>query len=185
MASLWTPLWKWFHKLNVHEAPDGPVNFGSQRAINLAEPTENQDAATKNYVDNLNFNARYGVATDITERTTTSTDYIWENNLICQINVKNNDIVEVTLEGCFWNPDARVIAQIEKYSGEASSIQSGTYLFTNASSYGDFSGMTKKLWRATADGILEFRMKWKAWDVGTAHCRYRAMVAKVIGKYSA
>jgi len=45
--ALWSPLWKWFHKLNVHEAPDGPVNLNSQRIINLADPTLAQDADTK------------------------------------------------------------------------------------------------------------------------------------------
>jgi hypothetical protein len=45
--SLWSPLWKWVHKLNLHEAPDGPVNFGGQKAINLADPTDAQDADTK------------------------------------------------------------------------------------------------------------------------------------------
>lgn len=41
------------HKLNAHDCPDGDVDFGGFKAIDVANPTAPQDGATKAYVDSL------------------------------------------------------------------------------------------------------------------------------------
>lgn len=41
------------HTLNSHSCPDGNVDFGGHKGVDVANPTNPQDAATKAYVDSL------------------------------------------------------------------------------------------------------------------------------------
>lgn len=41
------------HTLNSHSCPDGNVDFGGYKGVDVANPTNPQDAATKAYVDSL------------------------------------------------------------------------------------------------------------------------------------
>ena len=80
------------HKLNSHSLPDDNVNLNSKKIIGLADPTTNQQAATKKYVDEAvvfptpNYDSGFveianGVTTDFVHNLMTK-------DLLCQIFVR-------------------------------------------------------------------------------------------------
>ena len=120
-----------------------------------------------------------GYASDSTERTTTSTSYVWEDNLDVGVNVIEDDLVLVELDG--WaknNNDEESSGHIELYSGSATRLGDTTYYVTHSTNYD--SKHISALYRATATGTLHFRMKFKSVGGKTVYVSNRSMMAWVI-----
>ena len=91
------------HKLNSHSLPDGNVNLNSKKIISLADPTVDQDGATKKYVDNSvvfpapNYDSGFiSIANNITTDFAHNLD---TKNLLVQIFIKTPGSVYHTLWG--------------------------------------------------------------------------------------
>ena len=131
----------------------------------------------------LRTKALYNIAADEALRSTTASNWTTENNLSVSLDVKTNDIVEVSLEGRFRNDTSTkgIIAKIELDSGSADLLTPISNPIYFADGYYWKTAYTTRLYKATANTTLVFKMVWYAYGGGTAYCDQRVMMAKLIG----
>tara|TARA_Y100000310_G_scaffold343967_1_gene454253 strand:+ start:1653 stop:2138 length:486 start_codon:yes stop_codon:yes gene_type:complete len=106
-------------------------------------------------------------------------------NLVLNIIVKNGDIVLVQLSptNLIHSTGGTCYMKIIKQSGSATILMDSDWVTSGGVGWG--SGATSGIYKATADGNLQFRTFWHgdpAPNTGTCGTTYRSMYAYVIGK---
>ncbi|MDD5092346.1 MAG: hypothetical protein PHQ23_15715 [Candidatus Wallbacteria bacterium] len=126
----------------------------------------------------------YAVASDNTQRSTTSGAYAVENNLVATISCTAGDLVYVTMSGVFWcGNDRNFYFYIAETTGNGTAVLAGNEVHQfEADSDDPKSGSCIGMWKAAADGDLTFKMYWKVDDGQTMSCKNRNLIAFVIGR---
>ncbi|MDD5089972.1 MAG: hypothetical protein PHQ23_03560 [Candidatus Wallbacteria bacterium] len=126
--------------------------------------------------------AVYAYGSDDTQRATSSTAHIFEDNMSCTIAVRNGDLVYTQINGDIWCVPAASNSwiRVERSAGVAATvIMDSSYAGNGTVNY--IGVTTSAIYRADADGTLTFKMKWHT-NSGTAYCIYRRIFAWVMGK---
>jgi hypothetical protein len=128
---------------------------------------------------------------------TTSTVFVWDNNLKCSIDVAKDDILVVQLHGEFrrhfydgvsWEPIDYTIAHIDLLSGSATRLGDISYIKIASRIKESGSKTATQLYRANKSGALVFAMKWHMTSNRPAHAqeyaiaRNRTITAYVLGR---
>jgi hypothetical protein len=159
----------------LYNGNGGVLKYENQKNLLAGDIYDRISSRTK-----LPFNIS-AVASDINARTTTSLEPVWENNLSVTLNVLTGDLVLVFSEGFFWvDQGVRMYVEINAYSGLVENIFV-TDLQTNKT-----AAVTKDIsmgiFKAEANGEVDFRHKWYLATEATGYCVNRTMVAFTIGQ---
>lgn len=161
-------------------AGDGDLIVDGNLGVGTTTPTAKVDVAGK-----IRSNLPYQVIADSTERTTTSTTYVYQNNISCSVSAQTGDLVMVHLDGWYKNTTTPMdaIGYLNVYSGSATRLGGAAYFKSPSVSTTEYSSHpVSQIFQATADGTLQFRMMWKANGGGTAYTKYRVMSCWVMGR---
>lgn len=116
--------------------------------------------------------------------TTSSTAYIEDGNLSCNINVRIGDIIQVTMEGIFWNTGAgNIRAYVDPTpdtAGRVTLMKDAHSIRSQNTNTDGTSDTTIKLYRADANGYVTFVRWWKT-SSGTANVSNASITCRIIG----
>jgi len=109
------------------------------------------------------------------------------DTLSCSITVKADDLVMVHLEGQFKTDDDEHNGYVKAAIDATASIASAVCLTVGSSAISvantqHVSSSNTKLYKATSDGNLTFKMQWDAHDSVSLSVRRRSLFAWIIGR---